>query len=255
MIELLLQDPLRFFEYSLYRVPAVLIALVLHECAHGYVAYLLGDPTAKEAGRLTLNPLRHLDPVGALMMFFLGFGWARPVPVDPRYFKRLHRDDFLVSIAGIVTNFIIFLVCMLLGIWINSMLWDPRVLRSYSLSEMLGFNGGITATILMGYGPEMKEWFVRPELLPVLRMLLQIAMVNLYIALFNLLPVPPLDGSHLINDVLFKKNLFVQKHVGQLGIAALFLLSFSGHLGRMLSFLATGVQNGLFGLLAWMGGL
>lgn len=255
MIELLFRDPLRFFEYALYRVPAVLIAMVLHECAHGYVAYRLGDPTAKQAGRLTLNPLRHLDPVGALMLFFLGFGWARPVPVNPRYFKHLHRDDFFVSIAGIVTNLLIFLICMLFGIWVNSLLWDPRVFQSYTIRELLSFNGDIVGPLLLGYGSEMTEWFARPELLPVLRMLLQIAMINLYIALFNLLPIPPLDGSHVVNDILFKKNLFVQKHLGQLGIAALFMLSFSGYLGKFLSFLASGVQNGLFDLLAWIGGL
>ncbi|HML47636.1 MAG TPA: site-2 protease family protein [Clostridia bacterium] len=246
---------MRFFENALYRVPAVLIAMVLHECAHGYVAYRLGDPTAKMAGRLTLNPIRHLDPVGALMLFFLGFGWARPVPVNPRYFKRLHRDDFLVSIAGITTNLLIFLVCMLFGIWVNSLLWDPRVLQDNPIRELLGFNSDITAYILLGYGTELKEWFVRPELLPVLRLLLQIAMINLYIALFNLLPIPPLDGSHVVNDILFKQNLFVQRHVAQLGTAALLVLSFTGYLGKVLTFLATGVQNGLFGLLAWIGGL
>ena len=80
----LLNDPLAFLESLLYRVPAMLIALVLHEWAHGFVAYKLGDPTAKQMGRLSLNPLRHLDPLGTALRFLVGFGWAKPVPIDPR---------------------------------------------------------------------------------------------------------------------------------------------------------------------------
>ena len=91
----------------LYRVPAVLIALTLHELAHGYVALRCGDPTAQMLGRLTFNPLRHLDPIGTLFMFLFGFGWARPVPVNPRNFKRFRRDDFLVSAAGVTVNFLL----------------------------------------------------------------------------------------------------------------------------------------------------
>jgi Zn-dependent protease len=98
----------------LLNLPGLLIAIVLHELAHGYTAYLLGDYTAKESGRLSLNPLKHIDPMGFLFMLIFRFGWAKPVPIDPRYFKNRKRDMFLVSIAGIVTNFILAFVCALI---------------------------------------------------------------------------------------------------------------------------------------------
>lgn len=95
----------------LLNLPGLLIAIVLHELAHGYAAYLLGDYTAKESGRLSLNPLKHIDPIGFLFMLIFRFGWAKPVPINPRYFKKRKRDMFIVSVAGIVTNFIIALIC------------------------------------------------------------------------------------------------------------------------------------------------
>ena len=103
-------DPVSTLIALLYRVPAVLIALTLHELAHGYVALRCGDPTAQMMGRLSFNPLRHLDPVGMAFMLLFGFGWARPVPVNPRNFKHFRRDDLLVSIAGVAMNLILFVL-------------------------------------------------------------------------------------------------------------------------------------------------
>ena len=108
-IQALLSDPIAYIKSVLLILPAVLPALILHECAHGYVAYRLGDPTAKMMGRLSLNPLRHLDPVGTLCMIFIGLGWAKPVPINPGYFRHPRRDDLLVSLAGITANLIMFL--------------------------------------------------------------------------------------------------------------------------------------------------
>ncbi|MTI68302.1 MAG: site-2 protease family protein [Firmicutes bacterium] len=88
-------------------MPAILIAITLHELAHGYMAYQLGDPTAYEDGRLTLNPISHIDIVGFLLLFIVGFGWAKPVPINPRYFKKRKIGTLLVSLAGPVTNFIL----------------------------------------------------------------------------------------------------------------------------------------------------
>lgn len=88
-------------------MPAILIAITLHELAHGYMAYQLGDPTAYENGRLTLNPISHIDIVGFLLLFIVGFGWAKPVPINPRYFKKRKMGTLLVSLAGPVTNFIL----------------------------------------------------------------------------------------------------------------------------------------------------
>ncbi len=91
-------------------LPGLFIAIIFHECAHGYVAYKLGDPTAKNAGRLTLNPLKHIDLVGFLCLLIFKFGWAKPVPINSTYFKNRKRDTILVSLAGPITNFILALI-------------------------------------------------------------------------------------------------------------------------------------------------
>ncbi|MGN9164124.1 site-2 protease family protein [Tissierellaceae bacterium HCP3S3_D8] len=99
----------------IYNLPGLLIAIIFHELAHGYAAYLLGDNTAKNAGRLSLNPIKHIDPIGFIAMLVFRFGWAKPVPIDPRNFKNRKRDTLLVSLAGPISNFIIALivVCIL----------------------------------------------------------------------------------------------------------------------------------------------
>lgn len=255
LFDALLEDPLWFLEFSLYRVPSVLIALVLHEWAHGYVAYRLGDPTAKQMGRLTLNPLRHLDPIGTFMMIFFGFGWAKPVPINPGYFRNPHRDDFLVSIAGIVMNLTLFLVFTVAAALLNEVLWDPRVLQNYSLHELLGIRDGVINIILGGGGGDLIDYFANPGVLWAVRLTSQIAMINLYIAIFNLLPIPPLDGSHLVNDLIFKGKLFVDAHVARIGMAAVLVLSFTGMLGKVMGFLADGAQSGVLSVIsAIMGG-
>ncbi|TFZ39764.1 site-2 protease family protein [Soehngenia longivitae] len=91
----------------LISLPGLLIAIIFHELAHGYAAYKLGDPTAKNAGRLTLNPIKHIDPVGFLFMLVFKFGWAKAVPINPSYFKNRKRDMIIVSVAGVLTNFIL----------------------------------------------------------------------------------------------------------------------------------------------------
>ena len=118
-------DPQGTLILLLYRIPAILIALTLHELAHGYVALRCGDPTAQMMGRLSFNPLRHLDPIGTLFMLLFGFGWARPVPVNPRNFKNFRRDDLLVSIAGVVTNFCLFFLSMLIMVLTTTLLFTP----------------------------------------------------------------------------------------------------------------------------------
>lgn len=255
LIETLFTDPLWFLEYSLYRIPAVLIALILHEWAHGYAAFRLGDPTAKMLGRLSLNPLRHLDPLGTLLMFFMGFGWAKPVPINPNNFKHARRDDLIVSLAGITMNLLLFVLFTGLAVWCNNLLWRWDVKQSYSLVELLGFKDGVINSILMGYGDVNAKFYARPEMLAPLRFCAQVSMVNLYIAIFNLLPVPPLDGSHVLNDLILKGNLFVKQNTARIGMAALLLLSFTGVLGKGLSFVADGIQGGLLaGIAALMGG-
>ena len=141
----------------------MLLAITFHETAHGFVAYKLGDPTAKNQGRLTLNPLAHLDPVGALMMFIAGFGWAKPVPVNPFFFNGDRtKGMMLVSVAGPVTN----------------------LLLSFVAYFIYAAGGG----------------FVTVPFLNVF--LTQMIVLNIYLAIFNLIPVPPLDGSKILAGFL-----------------------------------------------------
>lgn len=157
--------------YSLLlAVPAILIALTFHEFAHGYVAYRFGDPTVKNHGRLTLNPLAHLDPMGTIMIFLIHFGWAKPVPVDPRYLGNPKRDMMWIAAAGPLMNVALALVS---GILIRIFLVTDLV---YSDP-----NGGIGILF---------------------QMLRYSLYINLALAFFNLLPIPPLDGSKILAGVL-----------------------------------------------------
>lgn len=243
LLELLFSDPLRFLDYSLYRIPAVLIAMCCHEWGHAYIAYRCGDPTAKRMGRMTINPLRHLDPVGALLMFLVGFGWAKPVPVNPYNFRNRRWDDLKVSLAGITVNLCIFLICMLAGVWVNSLLWREDVLAYYTVKDLLNFKDGVVLYMLSGYGGELTAFYKNPAMLPVLRMLMQIGMVNLYIAIFNLIPVPPLDGYHVFNDIVLRGRWQITEKQARAGMGIVLLLSMTGVLGKVLTFIADGLQG------------
>lgn len=154
---------------------AILVAVAVHEWAHAYAAWKLGDPTAKYDGRLTLNPIAHLDPIGTLLFVLVGFGWGKPVPVDPRYFKKPVRDGAIVAFAGpfsnIVLAFLAFAIAYLLGIAEN---------------VIAGGAGGNTSIIV--------------EFLS--QLLSDMVVINLVLMAFNLLPVPPLDGSKIIRIFL-----------------------------------------------------
>ena len=148
---------------------AVLLAITLHELAHGYVAYCLGDNTAKAAGRLTLNPLAHLDPIGALMMFIAGFGWAKPVPVNPFFFKGNRTTGMmLVSLAGPLVNLIVAYIAY--------------------------------AVYVAGQG-----FYTVPFLNQFLNYCI---ILNVFLAVFNLIPIPPLDGSKILAGFLPKQTAF-----------------------------------------------
>lgn len=142
------------------KIAVVLFAVTIHEYSHGKAAFSLGDPTAKNAGRLTLNPLRHIDPMGAVCMFLFHFGWAKPVPVDTRYFKNKRQDTILMALSGPVSN--------------------------------------IAAAFVTGI-------FIRYFFLPseiYLKTLIYMILMNTGLGLFNLLPIPPLDGSHVLENIL-----------------------------------------------------
>ncbi len=154
---------------------SILIALSVHEAAHGFVAYRLGDPTAKYAGRLTLNPLAHLDPLGTLLFVTVGFGWGKPVPVDPRYFKNHKRGTALVSLAGPLSNLILAIVS-----YGGLLLVAPHV-AAVSPYALLGVTGSGSVALRF-----LAQFFGTSLFL------------NLGLMAFNLLPIAPLDGSKIL---------------------------------------------------------
>lgn len=144
----------------LIMAPAILVALTIHEFSHGYIAYRLGDPTAKLSGRLSLNPLVHLDLLGTAMLFIAGVGWAKPVPVNPQYFRQPKRDLLWVSLAGPASNL---LLALLFGLGLR-LFSDDAI---YQMSMLVA---------MIWYGMS----------------------INIVLAVFNLLPIPPLDGSKIL---------------------------------------------------------
>lgn len=149
-------------------IPVIVFALSFHEFSHGWMAHRYGDPTAKNAGRLTLNPMAHLDIFGSLALYLMGFGWAKPVPVDPRYLANPKRDMMWIALAGPVSNLIVALIS---GILLSILL-------------RMGLIGG------------------QSSLTMVLIMSLQI---NLVLAIFNFIPIPPLDGSRILGGLIPNK--------------------------------------------------
>ncbi|MBN2298474.1 MAG: site-2 protease family protein [Deltaproteobacteria bacterium] len=147
-------------------VVPVLFSITIHEVCHGYAAYRLGDPTAKLAGRLTLNPIKHIDIVGLLVLFVTRMiGWAKPVPVDPRYFKNPRKDMMWVSLAGPASNLV----------------------TAFVFAIIFKLTGGFIAG---------------SYLYPLIYMMQIMIMINVGLAIFNLIPIPPLDGSHILEGLL-----------------------------------------------------
>lgn len=151
------------------RVTAVLLCIMVHEVSHGLAAYWLGDPTAKSRHRLSFNPLRHIDPFGALMMVLVGFGWAKPVPIEPRYFKNPKRGMAISALAGPLSNFILAYVALVACY---------AILPFYAKS-----NGGASLEVLLGF-------------------LFSMARLSIGLGIFNLFPIPPLDGSKVLGALL-----------------------------------------------------
>lgn len=248
-------DPLGFLIYLVFFALSVLLTLVLHEIGHGYVAWRCGDPTAKMLGRLSLDPRKHLDPVGTLCLIFLGFGWAKPVPVNPRNFENYRRDDFLVSIAGITVNITLFLLSLSLAVGLNGLVWKPEVVQYYGAKSLLSFNGiGYAALLSAGVG-DLDEWLRTPWLQYVQRFLLMFATMNLSVGLFNLLPLPPLDGFHLLNDILLKGKLSLNRQWFQITQVALIALCLTGALSSLLTGAFNAVEDAVLSLLLKIAGL
>ena len=190
-------------EIALLAFP-VLVAVVFHELAHGYVAYLCGDPTAKNAGRLTLNPLKHLDPVGTIVFLVTRMiGWAKPVPINPIYFKNFKRDLILVSLAGPATNFLI------------------------------AFIAGLALKILYGI-PASNNFVYYKILLPLAIILKFTVQINIALCFFNLLPVPPLDGSKILMVILPENLNRYYSYLEPFGFVIILILLFTNVLDKIL---------------------
>ena len=185
--------------------PPLLLALTLHEYAHGYVAYRLGDPTARDAGRLTLNPLSHLDPIGTIAFFFIKFGWAKPVPVNPYYFKNPRKDMLWVALAGPVTNLLL------------------AVASAVLLKGLVG-----TASVIP-YTPMLEAILV-----PLYNMLIASVWINLVLCIFNFLPIPPLDGGRILTGLLPEDLARTYASFERYGFIVILLLAFSGVLGTVI---------------------
>ena len=170
----------------------ILCILPLHEFAHGWVAYKLGDPTAKWEGRLTFNPLASVDPVGALALILFGFGWAKPVPVDSRYFKKPKRDMASTALAGPVSNLLAALVGAILVAFMEAF-------APYNAFTKFVFNT-----------------------------LYYYVVVNISLAVFNLIPMPPLDGSRIVGAFLSDRALYTYYRYQNIFVLVMFFLLFSG---------------------------
>lgn len=247
-------DPLGFLVFMVYFAAAVLLTLMLHEIAHGYVAWRCGDPTAKMLGRLTLDPRKHLDPFGTISLVLLGFGWAKPVPVNPRNFRgNRNRADFLVSIAGVTVNLTLFILSLFIATLLTPMLWKPEVLQYYGAKQLLYSDGVAYGAIV--YGQVSADLLRTPWLIHVQRFLLLFSGMNLTIAVFNLLPIPPLDGFHVLNDIVLKGRLTMNQQFFQIAQVVLLVLVFTGALSGVLSAVTGAVEGGVLNLFLLIAGL
>lgn len=185
--------------------PPLLFALTLHEFAHGFIAYRLGDPTAKLAGRLTLNPLSHLDPIGTIAFFFIKFGWAKPVPVNAGYFRNPQQGMLWVALAGPVTN---------LGLAVVSAI----------LAKIVWFIAGT-----LPYSNALEAIF-----LPLSAMLAASVWINLVLAIFNCLPIPPLDGGRILAGLLPARLAEPYRQIERYGFIIILILALSGVLSTII---------------------
>ena len=199
----------------LIMIPIVLIALTFHEFCHGLVSSKLGDPTPRLTGRLTLNPLAHLDPIGTLLMIFTGFGWAKPVQINPGYYKKPKWGMALTALAGPISNFVLAFAAMLV----------------YTIIHIINLKTGVFAGAMYQI-----SYFV-----------LLFAQVNLCFMVFNLLPIPPLDGSRVLGLFLSTSAYFKLQRFERYSMILIIVLSFlnvfSVVIGTGVNFVLDGIIN------------
>jgi Zn-dependent protease len=211
--------------HILFELIVFLFAISIHESAHAWMANRCGDPTARMLGRITLNPIKHIDPIGtillpliALFAHFPAIGWAKPTPVDPRNFRNQVLDDILTSVAGPVSNFLVASIAVVLLIVISFV--SPlghQLVRTLPFSYRLGVVGLGSDSILV----------------PVCLLLYEAMMINVVLGVFNLIPVPPLDGSHVLRHFLSDSIRRAYDTIGVFGLIALVFLG-GGLLGRLI---------------------
>lgn len=266
-------DPRNTLIFFLLAFPGRILALSVHEFAHAWMANRCGDPTAKFMGRMTLNPAKHLDPLGTIMMIFLGYGWAKPVPVNPRNYRNYRWDDLKVSVAGVTMNLAMFIVgsilmyaviaFTLLQIPVISLMsdTDKTVFQSvYSGARCIFIAEGdqyfyTTVSDILRRAPYMGEWLIGNTFGSIAGyaydMLGYFVLTNLILAIFNMLPVPPLDGYHVLNDLFLRRtDLFAREKTARIASGILMLLVLTGVLGEGLGWLDTKIIEGMGSLAA-----
>lgn len=203
------------FNFDIYGIlltlPGLIIGLSFHEFAHALAADKIGDPTPRNAGRLTLSPLAHIDPIGFLFLIFFRFGWAKPVPVNPRFYKNPKRDDILVSVAGPAMNLLLAFIFAIL-------------LKLLFVSGIdLGENTGISAQ----------------------RLLLETIYINILLFVLNLLPLPLFDGYHILSNIMpiWKYRIF--NYLEQYSTIIFILLAVTGALSFIISPIISLIFNGI----------
>ncbi len=206
------------FAQVLLSIPIILLALSVHETSHGYVANKLGDPTAKSLGRLTLNPFKHFDILGFLMMMLVGYGWAKPVPINTRYFKKPKRDMAICAAAGPISNILMALVFAALY-KIFLLIFGTMTITSEVTSNIL------TLTSLFFYCG---------------------IQINVMLAVFNLIPVPPFDGSRIVLAALPTDLYFKIQRYERYILIAFFVLLLTNVLDPVIYFVEDGIIDFIF---------
>ena len=240
-LDTFLADPVGMLTIFLLAFPGRILALSAHEFAHAWVADKCGDHTARMMGRLTLNPLKHLDPLGTALMLLVGFGWAKPVPVNPRNYRNYRKDDLKVSVAGVTMNLILFCVgnVLMLAFLVAAIRKEADPTAGQYLQMLFArydyYNVAIWQ-VEQSFGEVAGYLF---------QMLYYFTVTNLVLCVFNLLPVPPLDGYHVLNDlVLRRRQLFANPQTARIASTALFVLVLTGVVGRVLGWADTQILTG-----------
>lgn len=196
----------------LFRLPIIFLAITVHEYAHAYAALKMGDYTAKAAGRLSMNPIKHMDFLGALSMLIFGFGWAKPVPINPYNFRDKKKGTVIVSLAGPIAN--------ILMAFIGAIIYGLFIKFNFGL-----FNDDFAKTFYGLFG--------------------QLIILNVSLAIFNFIPIPPLDGSKVFGALLPAKYYFKMMQYERYSLIILLLLLWTGIIQVILNFFVTPIINSI----------